>query len=323
MRLILQDAARWPGHFASSQWQAWKASTTTPADGLMLGPVRLVLGLLATWSWINLGLELSDWLGPDGWLPRDAAIAYRQATIPWGWSLWDYVPASANGLVYVLGLIIFLAWAAGAFCRITGPLAWIFFHSTVRRLPVMLFGFDAVMGTFILYLAVTGTGGESLSVDRWRARRRGDKTLTEQSLRSTVAIRLIQLQLCLIYGAAGLAKLMGEPWWTGTAAYFLVANSEFRGVSILESLGRSRSMTALATHIPLWTEIVQPVLIWPKLWRPLILVLTIGMHLTIALTLGLWEFSLAMIAANLVFIDGGWVRARLAGTGHSNGQGLE
>lgn len=323
MRLILQDAARWPGQFVSSQWQAWKAFTTTPTDGLMLGPVRLVLGLLATWSWINLGLELSDWLGPDGWLPRDGAIAYRQATIPWGWSLWDYVPTSANGLVYVLGLIIFLAWTAGAFCRVTGPLAWLVFHSTVRRLPVMLFGFDAVMGTFILYLAVTGTGGESLSVDRWRARRRGDKSLTEKSLRSTVAIRLIQLQLCLIYGAAGLAKLMGEPWWTGTAAYFLVANSEFRGVSILESLGRSRSMTALATHIPLWTEIVQPVLIWLKLWRPLILVLTIGMHLTIALTLGLWEFSLAMIAANLVFIDGGWVRACLAATGQSNGQGLE
>lgn len=323
MRLILQAAARWPGHFAKSQWQAWKAFTTQPTDGLMLGPVRLLLGLLATWSWLNLGLDLGDWLGAEGWLPRDAAITLRQNTIPWGWSFWDYVPTSANSLVYALGLIIFLAWMAGAFCRITGPLAWLFFHGTVRRLPEMLFGFDAVMGTFILYLAVTGTGSESLSVDRWLARRRGHNVLPDRSLRSTVAIRLIQLQLCLIYGAAGLSKLLGEPWWTGTAAYFLAANSEFRGVSILESLGGSRFLTALATHIPLWTEILYPVLIWPKLWRPLMLALTISMHLTIALTLGLWEFSLAMIAANLVFIDGGWVRACLAGTGHGNGQGLE
>lgn len=280
-------------------------------DGLMLGPVRLLIGLLATWSWINLGLDLNAWLGPDGWLPQTEAIALRQGTIPWGWSIWDYVPPSANWLVYLIGLLVFITWTAGAFCRYTGPLAWIMFHSTVRRVPVMLFGFDAVMGTFILYLAVTGTGGESLSVDGWLARRSGVKPIPDKLLRSTVAIRLIQLQLCLIYGAAGLSKLLGEPWLTGTAAYFLAANSEFRGVSILESLGRSRNLTALATHIPLWTEIAQPVLIWPKLWRPLILILTIGMHLTIALTLGLWEFSLAMLAANLVFIDGAWVRAGL------------
>lgn len=279
---------------------------------MMLGPVRLLLGLLATWNWINLGLDLQNWLGADGWLPKAEAIAFRKSTIPWGWSLWDYVPDSAILPFYLVGLLVFLLWTAGAFCRFTGPLAWIFFHSSVRRLPIALYGFDAVIGTFILYLAVTGTGGESLSVDRLLSIRQGHKPLPERSLRSTVAIRLIQLQLCLIYAGAGLSKLLGEPWWTGTAAYFLVANSEFRGISILETMGGSRIFTALATHIPLWTEISYPVLVWPKLWRPLILTLTIFMHLMIAVTLGLWEFSLAMIAANLLFIDGGWIRAGIA-----------
>jgi hypothetical protein len=36
--------------------------------------------------------------------------------------------------------------------------------------------------------------------------------------------------------------------------------------------------------------------------------LTIGLHLGIGLTLGLWEFSLVMIAANLAFIDGVWLK---------------
>jgi hypothetical protein len=312
MRLIVKDTLAYPGQLIGHYAAAWRTFVTDPIDTAMLGPIRLILGVLCLWSWVNLGLDLSAWLGPDGWLPADQAIAFRRTNLPWGWSLWDFVPQAGVVPAYGLGLVVIGLWAAGAFCRVTGPLTWLIVHSTVRRLPIMLFGFDAVLGTFILYLAVTGTGGESLSVDRWLARRRGCEPSPSAPVRGTAALRILQLHLCLIYAGAGFSKLLGEPWWNGTAAYFLVANTEFRGISILESLGESHGLTALSTFVPLWTEILYPALIWPKRLRPLVLILAIGMHLTIAATLGLWEFSLTMIAANLAFIDGAWAKRAFA-----------
>lgn len=308
MRLIVRDIFSYPGNLISHYAAAWCRYATGPIDTFMLGPIRAGLGLLCLWSWINLGLDLNDWMGPDGWLPLEQSIAFRKSNLAWSWSLWDYVPQAGVLPVYLLGLVAITLWTLGAKCRITGPIVWILFHSTVRRLPIMLFGFDSVMGAFLLYFAITGTGGESVSIDRLLARRSGKEPSPSAQIRGTVALRLLQLQMCLIYGAAGLAKLLGEPWWTGSAAYFLVANTEFRGVSLLESLGESHSLTAICTFFPLWTEILYPVLIWPKMLRPLVLVLTVGMHLAIATTLGLWEFSLAMIAVNLAFVDGAWVR---------------
>ena len=313
MRLIVREILDYPRSATVHYASAWRRFVTDPIDTTMLGPIRIILGTLCLWSWVNMGLDLQAWLGPEGWLPLDQAIALRRANLAWSWSLWDFVPQAAVLPVYLLGLAIITLWTLGGWCRLTGPLVWILIHSTVRRLPVMLFGFDAIMGTFVLYLAITGTGGESLSIDRLLARRKGAAPSPSAPLRGTVALRLLQLQMCLIYGAAGLSKLLGEPWWTGSAAYFLVANTEFRGVSILESLGESHMLTAICTFFPLWTEILYPVAIWPKHLRPLVLILTIAMHLAIATTLGLWEFSLAMIAANLAFVDGAWIRRILAG----------
>lgn len=270
----------------------------------MLGPIRLMLGLLLCWNWLNIALDFSAWFGPEGWLPAADAIDLRKSTLPWGWSLWDMVPQSAVKPCFAAGFLVIIVWTAGIRCRVTGPLVWLLHYSTMRRLPIMLFGFDSVMGTFLLYLAMTGTGGQSLTVEKYLPERfRSGDSANQATVRARLALCLLQLHLCVIYGAAGLSKLLGEPWWSGTASYFLAANTEFRGISILESLGESRPLMALATFIPLWTEILYPVLVWNRLWRPLLLVMAIGMHLTIAATLGLWEFSLAMIAANLAFVE--------------------
>ena len=304
MQLKPGELANYPFRLISQEWAAWRAWLTTPATGFMLGPIRLGLGLLLCWNWLNIALDLSDWFGPAGWLPLADAIALRKSSLPWGWSFWDYVPQAAVTPVFYLTFLVIIAWAAGLRCKFTGPLVWLIHYSTIRRLPIMLFGFDSVMGTFLLYMAVTGSGSESFSVDRLLARQTSTGNRSDgPRVSSRVALSLLQIHLCVIYGAAGLSKLLGEPWWTGTASYFLAANTEFRGISILESLGESRVLMALATFIPLWTEILYPVLIWKRKWRPLVLLLTIGMHLTIALTMGLWEFSLAMITANLAFFD--------------------
>ena len=52
--------------------------------------------------------------------------------------------------------------------------------------------------------------------------------LARQSISANLALRLIQLHLCLIYGMAGLAKLQGPSWWNGMAMWGALASAEFR-----------------------------------------------------------------------------------------------
>ena len=42
-----------------------------------------------------------------------------------------------------------------------------------------------------------------------------------------VAIRLIQIHLCIIYLVSGLSKLLGKAWWEGTAVWGTLASFEF------------------------------------------------------------------------------------------------
>lgn len=312
MMLLAQRAAKYPARFTSEMWQNWVRFVSVPVDGTMLGPMRILVGLILCWNWLNIGLDLNDWMGPDGWLPLGTAIELRESAIPWGWSFWDFVPASAVTIVYAISALILGAWTIGLKCRILGVFVWLIHYSTIRRLPVMLFGFDSIVGSILLYMALTGTGGESFSVDRRLDSRRHGQPDSRRNALSGIALRLIQLQLCLIYAGAGFSKLLGEPWWDGTAAYYLVANNEFRGFSMLKTMGENHWLMAVGTLVPLWSEILYPVLIWFKTWRPLMLCLVIAMHLMIAMSLGLWEFSLTMIAANFAFVDPAWFRTENA-----------
>ena len=56
-----------------------------------------------------------------------------------------------------------------------------------------------------------------------------------------------------------------------------------------------------------------PILVWVRPIRPLMMAAVVLMHIGIGLTLGLTEFSLAMIAGNLAFCDGRWLRSLVAG----------
>ena len=136
---------------------------------------------------------------------------------------------------------------------------------------------------------------------------------------ANLSLRLIQLHLVLIYGSAGLSKLMGTEWWNGTAMEMIILTPEFRRFN-LTWLAAYPALLNLATHGGVLLEIAFPVLIWIRKLRPLLLVSVALMHLAIDLCMGLTEFGLAMVAATMVFASGPWLRSLVAGieppTGH-------
>ena len=130
---------------------------------------------------------------------------------------------------------------------------------------------------------------------------------------ANLALRLIQLHLTVIYGMAGLAKLQGPSWWDGTAIWKTMATGEFV-VLDFTALAAWPVVINLVTHASLALEILYPVLVWVKLARPLVLLGVVTLHLGIALmSPGLTEFALAMIAGNLAFVSGTWLRGLVTG----------
>ncbi len=284
-----------------SFFQAWDRFFFTPADPRPLAAVRILVGSLLVWNWIWTGVDLGATLGPAGWANPTVVPHFLPAG---AWSIWFWIPEAWLWASWCLGLAGFLALTLGSFTRVSAIIAWVFVVSTIRRAPVLLFGFDNIVAIWSFYLAITGAGGQAFSIDCWLQARRGLRPAA-QTVSANLGLRLIQLHLCLIYASAGLAKLQGVPWWDGSAVGMLLGNSEFRPFD-LGYLAEHAWLIELATHVTLAFELLYPILIWQPWFRPWLLALAVLLHCGIALAMGLTEFSLAMLAGNLAFVPSRW-----------------
>jgi predicted DCC family thiol-disulfide oxidoreductase YuxK len=338
LRRLLNGPPAYAATLARAAARGWNAFFFTPADPTPLGVLRVVVGLLLLWSLGVYGLDLRAFFGSDGWDDPEVVRLLSGDRSPAAWSFWMWVPDGLLWPVWAACMVVLALYTAGLWSRVTAVLAWLIVVSTARRVPTSLFGFDQIVSAWALYLAVTGASGQAVSLDRFLARyrqaraavarRRHDGRWTfpagapPASVSANLALRLVQLHLILIYGMAGLAKLQGQGWWSGMAIWGVLASAEFR-LFDLTWLVSYPWLLNLMTHGSLALEVSYPVLIWVRVLRPLYLTLVILLHAGIALTApGLTEFGLAMVAGNLAFVSGPWLRSLVSGRDQPAGRVL-
>ena len=332
MRRLLNETRRYLAGLVEAVRRGWDAFFFTPADPTALALIRIGIGLLAMWSLLVFGLDLQDYFGSEGWAEPSAIRASQRAAT---WSFWFLVPDSGLRLVWVGCLVVLAMDIVGLFSRWTAVLTWVIVISTVRRVPIALYGFDQVISPMALYLAVTGASGQAISLDRflrrWRqarsrakapapARPIDDRTspgrrvspdesaIPVPTISANLSLRLIQLHLVVIYAMAGLAKLQGPSWWDGTATWRTMTAGEFV-VGNFTPLAEWPMAINFLTHASLALELLYPVLIWVRIARPMVLAGVLALHAGIAaVNPGLTEFTLAMWTANLAFVSGRWLR---------------
>lgn len=329
MRRIVTGPAAYARRLSWAVANGWDRFFFIPADPTPLGLIRLLTGLLLFRSLAVLGYDLPGFLGSHAWTDATAVREVLAAQTPAAWSFWLLVPDSMLRPVWIVCLIALGLFAVGLFSRTTAVLAWIITVSTARRAPTILYGFDSIVSTWSFYLAVCGASGQAVSLDRfwsrWKVMRglMGRKLaggpgvawpsgVPAASISANLGLRLIQLHLCLIYGMAALAKFRGDAWWNGLAIWGVLASAEFRRFD-LTGLAAYPPVLNLMTHAGLFLELLFPVLVWVPVLRPLVLGLMVGLHVGIDVALGLTEFGLAMLAGNLAFVSGPWLRSLVAG----------
>jgi predicted DCC family thiol-disulfide oxidoreductase YuxK len=334
VRRLLRDVASYLADLASATGRGWNTFFFSAADPTSLGLVRIAAGILAFWSLLVFGLDLHDYFGSNGWAQPSVVRALER---PLSWSFWFLVPDGLLRPVWCGCLVVLLLFTLGIFSRLTAVLSWVIVMSTIRRVPIALYGFDQVLSALLLYLAVTGASGQAVSLDRFRRRWRqararaamrrssrhkdgpqfpicaNEPGIPVKSVSANLALRLIQIHVGLIYGMAGLAKLQGPSWWTGIALWKTMATGEFAGYDFTALAAWPLLVNAL-THGTLLLELLYPVLIWVKILRPLMLAGAGMLHLGIAvMSPGLAEFGLAMLAGNIAFVSGVWLRGLVTG----------
>ncbi|WP_346776642.1 HTTM domain-containing protein [Streptomyces sp. HNM0574] len=133
------------------------------------------------------------------------------------------------------------------------------------------------------------------------------------------ALLVIIVEVCLIYATAGWYKIQGSRWQDGTASYYPFQLDYFSPWPALGDLFASSSLLILiATYGTVMVQVAFPFTLFNRRVKNVLLAAMIVEHLSIAVLLGLPFFSLAMIAADLVFLPTAlllWTDARAARLG--------
>jgi hypothetical protein len=289
-----------PGQGGEPSWaaewaRAWNAFWFTPADPLPLAVVRICTGAILTWSCFVWLLDPDAFFGLRGWLaPHDV---WRMNDQPWQWS-WYFAAPGPDGVRVLAGISLAAAvlLTLGLATPVAALVSLLGLVSAANRAPLNTFGLDDTLGLLLVGLAV-GPSGARLSLDeRFLGAGQGGP-----SVRANVALRLIQVHLCVVYFFSGCGKLFGASWWEGTALWGAAANVQYRTLD-LTGLARHPLVVNALTLVTLFWEVAYAALVWPRLTRRVFLALAVAVHLGIGLAMGMMEFGLAMITANLAFV---------------------
>ncbi|WP_390898317.1 HTTM domain-containing protein [Streptomyces angustmyceticus] len=130
------------------------------------------------------------------------------------------------------------------------------------------------------------------------------------------ALLVIVVEVCLIYATAGWYKIQGSRWQDGTAVYYPMHLDYFSPWPALsELLGSNGVMVMLITYGTVIVQVAFPFTLFNRRLKNVLLVAMICEHLSIAFLLGLPFFSLAMVAADAVFLPTNfltWLSGRLS-----------
>ncbi|MFF6635823.1 HTTM domain-containing protein [Streptomyces althioticus] len=123
------------------------------------------------------------------------------------------------------------------------------------------------------------------------------------------ALLVIMAEACLIYATAGWYKVQGSRWQDGTAVHYPLHLEYFSPwPSLAELLTASGTLVMLVTYVTVAVQVAFPFTLFNRRVKNVLLSFMILEHAVIAVVLGLPFFSLAMIAADAVFLPTSFLR---------------
>lgn len=288
-------------------WLSWERFWFAPQSLLGAGLFRMLLGFLLFTMYLIRFLDRDILLYENGLMSasmaRDYLPDFYQTTLRW-------IPMTDTAVfwVSVSQLIGLLLLALGLLPRFA---TWIilFLHlALIHRNFTVIYGPDLIATFWLLYLGFIQLN-QHFSV-RWCLQKRAwtwavfvnANDSVDSDVLSSMGLRLLQIQLCVIYAYTGLEKLKGSTWWDGTAVWRVLGNAQLAPID-MSWLSQVPSLVAILTFTTLIFEIYFPIVIWINRIKRSWLLIGILFHGGVGILMGLPFFSLLMMINFAFFLN--------------------
>lgn len=273
-------------------YRGWERFWFEPQSTSTLALFRIALGAVCTVWTLTLAPDLFAFFGSAGVLPEQPELG------PGAWGLLSIsaTPPMIVGL-FVATLLGSLALLLGLHTRLAAIVVFVCMLSFHRR-NWMVFNSGDLLLLNLTFFCMLAPAGAALSIDRLRA---APGRFWEFPTRAPWALRLVQIQVSLVYLSTVWQKVQGAQWRDGTAFSYAMRIEDIHRFPTPRFIVDSAIVGELLTFGTLALELGLALLVWNRAIRPWIMALGVVLHVMIELSMTVGFFSVTMLVAYLAF----------------------
>ena len=273
-------------HALKRAWELWDRWFFAPADDRNGALLRMGFALLCLWQGLELWPDREMLLGHPGLIAPENRAAWRFSLFAW---------IDAPGPLLMVWAAAAIALLVGFCSRLSLLICWLFVVSVSLRGGGWTDGSDNVMRIFGLYLLFLDVG-RTWSVDALR------KPVT--GFVSGWPLKLMTLNLILVYVKTGLIKAPNATWQSGTAVFYSLASPTFWRFDMAPILSMEwvHPISVVMTYATLVFEIGFP-LILIRWFRHKWLLFGVFLHTGVILFMNLGLFTPAILWTYLAVVE--------------------
>lgn len=246
-------------------------------------PLRIGVGLLFVIQYLTLI--------PIARLQFDSVgLSTRWVGGTWGhvhWSALDNITGLQTYGVIAAGIVGSVALAAGVFPRIGGTVAFVLQVLLLHRSNYWQDGSDCLIRCVVFFMCFAKLSGPGLT-GIW-------------------PLRLVRIQIAVLYLATAIWKEVGSDWPNGSALYWVLQDPRYQRISLDWALSTQLGqwVATAGTWGTLWVEFALAVLLMDPSRRKWALLVGVALHLGIWATMRIGLFSPMMLVSYLAFVERG------------------
>ena len=276
--------------------RAWNRFFFGLVSAKPLGLIRILYGLIAL---ANLGfcaVEIDHWYTDQGLLRGDEAWTIAGSSQP---SLLHFYqgPIAARvafAVTATFAALLTIGWRT----KLVSILYYLGMLTIHNRNLVSSSGADVLLLVNGFHLMLSPCGA-AYSVDAWLDRRR--RGTDASPLIVPWALRLIQIQVALVYMGASILKAGGNLWINGSALHYVLNNDEVTRFDV-RFLTEYPLLINAMTYSALAMEFALAFFLWSRWARPFVLYLGLMLHAGILVTINIPCFGELMWIGYLAFL---------------------
>ena len=279
--------------------RAWNRFFFATTSARPLGAIRIAFGLLALANLAFCTVDMDLWYSNEGLLRADEA---RAIAGPFVHSPLQYIQTPlAVRVTFGIAAAAALGMTVGWRTKLMSLVFYGAMLSIHSRNTISSSGADVLLMVFAFNLTISPCGA-AYSVDSWLARRR--RGTAAEPVILAWSLRLIQIQISLVYALAAILKCGGVLWLNGSALHFVLHNSEVRRLDLtfVEQWPGYPILICLASYSALVFEFSLAFFIWFRAARPLVLYMGLMLHLGILATINIPIFGELMWTGYLALL---------------------